>query len=276
MIDRQDSPHANPMYVADLGSHSIKLYRRLGDGVKMQKTHAWQVLKWPANGAYHHKVGIYLDELMSGLREGDGVVAVATAAFRNRMDLSTAARLACAERGIPLEILEHDSEAELLAKTINADPNLEGLIGVNVGCGSIQLAIGEQRHLLSVGIMDLTKRFLLDGLPSERLVADCTDWVVSQMPPWSGPFAYLGDELTYLMSFGVPVEEGWCHVSDFKHFANKLNSLPMDELMKRSPFDPGWMSGAIGSNCIVQALLRSFGTERFRPVNANIGHAVFI
>lgn len=242
----------------------------------LHRTFAWEIM----NRAPERSGPEFINEVFSSLLHdapSKEIVAVATAAFRRRPDLAESAFAVCEARGIPLEILGHESEAHLLQKTMESDLVLAGLFGVNVGGGSIQLYSADHgTELLSFGTLDLNEHFDLAGPPDDRRVEDCVSWLMGAMPAWNGEFAYLGEERTYLEHFGVPIRDGWCDRQAFERLSFGLATCELAELKARSPFDPGWMTGAVASNCIVLALFSLSTATRFRPLNANIGHAVFL
>lgn len=261
--------------VLDLGSHSAKLFERGPGGPKLRRTSTWEILRRPDVTADADFIDETIGALLDGSSPSDRVTAVATAAFRRRSSLARAARAACDRRGIRLRILDHGSEGELLVDTIRGDERTAGLIGVNIGGGSIQISAQDgEVTLLPFGALDLNDRFDLLGAPPHRRLAECIAWLIDKLPGWEGEFAYLGEERTYLERFAVPLMDGWCSAEAFRAFASRLGGMSTQELRTSSPFDPQWMIGSIASNCLVLALFDVTRAHRFRPVNADIGWAV--
>lgn len=263
----------NRSYLLDLGSHSVKLYRRDDDEeLLLLRTVTWRVLE---TAVEPENLAAILQSVLAEVDDFRTVQAVATAAFRRDVRLGAAITRLCEGLGISLEIIDQRAEALLLRAAVSSSGSGGDLDAINVGGGSIQIISGDgSEHLLPFGISDLNKRFGLAGPVSERRVQECQDFVVGELPAWLDEFWYTGGERTYLEHFGVPLSGLWCARSDFEPFADDLATWTGDRLRSRSPYDDGWMTGAVASNCIVLAGLKRNDLNKFAPADLNISHGV--
>lgn len=259
-------------YLLDLGSHSVKLYRRDDGELTLLRTLTWRVLESAVGPG---ELAAVLQSVLDDVCDVRSVQAVATAAFRQDRRLGDALTSVCERLGLSLRIIDQRAEADLLRAATASSGGVAGLDAINVGGGSIQIVSADGReHLLSFGISDLNRQFALTEAPDLRQVDQCRAFVVGRLPAWLGLFSYTGGERTYLDHFGVPVSGTWCARSDFEPFADGLAKWPEERLRARSPYDEGWMTGAVASNCIVLACLEVNDLDKFAPVDLNISHGV--
>jgi hypothetical protein len=264
-------------YVLDLGSHSVKVYRRpgpAGPAALLVDTVTWELLERRPGRA---QLGRHLDDVLAripGPRRT--VTAIGTAAVRRDPGLAEELHAVCSERGISYRTISQDDEARLIRLAAAEAGIPAGLHVVNAGGGSIQIVTGSRgvAHLLPFGISDLNRRFDLGAPPGARRAGECVEWVAGRLPALAGEFAYTGGEHTYLEHFGVELPDGRCSAAAFAGLADRLRLLPGGELEALSPFDPKWMHGAVASNCIVTACLARWGCDRFLPVDLNIAHGL--
>ncbi|WP_158612681.1 exopolyphosphatase [Frigoribacterium sp. PhB24] len=256
----------------DLGSHSVKLYRRVEGELTLEQTVTWQVME-SASGV--DQLAAVLASVLTDVPDMRSVEAVATAAFRQDHDLGEALSFACDRLGLRVKIIDQEAEAELLRLAVSTSSDAKGTDAINVGGGSIQIISRDGReHLLPFGISDLNKEFGLTDVPERRQIEACQTFVARQLPEWLGLFSYTGGERTYLEHFGVPMTNSWCSYRDFKAFADDMAAWEEKRLHANSPYDPRWMDGAVASNCIVLACLEQNDLDRFMPADLNIGHGV--
>jgi hypothetical protein len=259
-------------FILDVGSHSLKLYRRQG------MTQLVETVTWEPMADSEESAVATVGNLVKQIRESSPdapVTAFGTEVMRRNSALSDLAGKTLGELGIDFHVISQEVEAQLISQAVTDSGAAPGQDVINVGGGSIQIihSTGESR-LLQFGIVDLNEKFNLLGDPVDRNLAGCTEFILGELPKALGPFVYTGGELTYLLHFDVPLVDGRCHRNAFISLAQRLERLPVDQLMQDSPYDPKWMKGAIASNCIVRALLDRSGTEAFVPSDLNIGHGV--
>lgn len=260
-------------YFIDIGSRSIKLYRNCAEPIGFRLV---EVVNWdPLNSEVDRKsIRNRLECLLA--EQTDAVVCgVGTAAVRRSSQLACAVVGACRDLGIQYETISQEHEAELIRAACDDIAGTKDI--VNVGGGSIQIVLADGTFsLITFGISDLNESFRLLATPTDRQVTSCVDWVAGQLPSKAGPFLYSGGEKTYLERLYVPVAaDGMCRKSDFIDAAKWVAATDLASLEAISPFGPGWMRGAVASNCIVEAYLRQCGAEAFIASDINIADGVF-
>lgn len=260
-------------FILDVGSHSLKLYRR-EESTQLTKTVTWEPINEYSEGVSTSEVELILQKV----REDFPYVAVkafGTGLMRQIPELASKVHSCCREYGAEFDVISQETEAELIRKAVSVDGTLPDTAVVNVGGRSIQVVLpSSEIRLLSFGIVDLNEKFNLTDSPGSRDIPGCQDFLSSQLPHDIGEFVYTGGEATYLQHFEVPMAGGYCDRDVFLRFAEELARRTIDDLMRNSPFDPKWMKGAIASNCIVASLLEYSRVERFWPSEINIGHGV--
>lgn len=261
-------------YIIDIGSRSLKLYRMPCEGSEMlQVVH---VVNWDPIATQHtlHSVRSYLQQLLAAIQESGVVSAIGTAAMRRFEGLALATGEACGELGIHYATIDQVEEAELIR--LACREAAQELDIVNAGGGSIQIVKRDNSLcLLPFGMTDLNRDFCLNGPPADRQTASCIAWVTRQLPDDAGSFMYTGGECSYLAKLGVPMSgHGICRKDDFVRCARQIAMLEEAELESRSPFGPGWMLGAVASNCIVEAYLAKSCAEEFVASDINIAHGL--
>lgn len=89
------------------------------------------------------------------------------------------------------------------------------------------------------------------------------------------PFIYSGGELSYLLALGAEVGgDGRCTTAEFERVAAIVDATPNAGLERYSPFDPGWMRGAVASNAIVLACLQRAGVDHYFASDVNIADGI--
>lgn len=256
-------------FVIDCGSRSIKLHEARPGVVTLRATRSWD----PINDA---RTIERVDALLADLTKGLAVSAihvVGTAAARRDAGVAGAIELACRTRGWSYETLSQSSEADLILDAFGgpADRDI-----VNAGGGSIQIvrASGEA-VLLDFGISDLNARFGLGLEPADRQLDAARAFVRRALPAMDRPFIYSGGELSYLRAVGATVgDDGSCSAVEFERVATLVDTTPNAELVQFSPFDPGWMRGAVASNAIVLACLEEAAIDHYFASDVNIADGI--
>jgi hypothetical protein len=89
------------------------------------------------------------------------------------------------------------------------------------------------------------------------------------------PFVYSGGELRYLVAFGARVDgTGRCEAEEFLRLSAAVDVMGLEEMEERSPFDAGWVRGAVASNAIVKAMLIETGADHYYASDVNIGDGI--
>jgi hypothetical protein len=89
------------------------------------------------------------------------------------------------------------------------------------------------------------------------------------------PFIYSGGELSYLVAFGARVEaHGRCAADEFFRLAARVDAMELEEMEGLSPFDRGWVRGAVASNAIVKAMLLNSGADHYFASDVNIADGI--
>ncbi|QIB42665.1 exopolyphosphatase [Streptomyces aureoverticillatus] len=264
-------------FILDVGSHSLKLYRRLEKTQRIE-TQLVETVTWEPMGGAEEASAAVVENLVQNVRKSAPRVpmtAFGTEAMRRNATLARLAEATFDQLDVRFQIISQETEAHLIRRAAMATGAAAGQDIVNAGGGSIQIIRPEGApQLLRFGIVDLNEEFNLLGSPAHRDLTGCTEFLTHSLPEAMGSFMYTGGELTYLRHFGVPVRGGRCARDAFTTLAHRLEGLTVDQLMRDSPYDPKWMKGAIASNRIVMALLDRSGADAFVPSDLNIGHGV--
>lgn len=258
--------------VIDFGSRSIKVYAFNGTDLKIVFTHNWEpILCMPTADDLK---GV-LEDIKRAVPQAKTIEAIATEAARRSVDLSRIIESVCEFEGIRFEVISQTKEAELIHHAFLDDRMVNTDI-LNVGGGSIQIVRPNSEFvLIPFGISDLNSNFNLAGKPSERKFLECLAHIRSNLPKDLNAFVYTGGERTYLNAVGASINnQGQCLASEFRKISQKILSLQIDEMEMMSPFGKGWMTGAVASNCIVEASLDVSGSSFFYPSDQNIAHGL--
>lgn len=261
------------MRVLDIGSHSLKLYDSTGCGV-----HVVCKATWDPFVAGHDRAIAILEQFIIGSagdcrRQID--LAIGTAVLRSDHDLSRRVLGILSRLGIVATVISQEHEAELIRRAAHAHGCDPLATVVNVGGGSVQLAGPDGELLYPFGVVHLNDWFMLAGPVPTRDVDGCIDWLMQRLPRIDS-FIYTGGELTYLQHLDVPVVGGLCRRDDFEAVHETMRQLGPAELGALSPYDAGWMSGAVASNCFVVSLLRHNDLQHFAPSDLNISHGMIL
>jgi hypothetical protein len=258
--------------VIDFGSRSIKVYTFDGETLKIVFTHNWEpILGLPSA----KELGKVLEDIKRTILPIKNIEAIATEAARRSPELAALITNACHTEGINFQVISQAKEAELIqAAFLNS--RKENVDIFNVGGGSIQIVRPNNEFvLIPFGISDLNLNFNLVGAPSERKFSECLAHIKNALPKDLNTFVYTGGEVTYLNAVGAKINEhGQCLASEFTRMSRRILSLPIDEMEMMSPFGKGWMTGAVASNCIVEASLAKSRSPFFYPSDQNIAHGL--
>jgi hypothetical protein len=257
-------------FVIDCGSRSIKLHEAHRDTVSLQATCSWDPINDTANVA---RVGQLLADLTKDLPAVSAVHVVGTAAARRDPKVAAAIGNACTAFGWTYETLSHAGEAVLIR---DAFAGREDCDIINAGGGSIQIVHPDGSiELLGFGISDLNARFNLAGRAGGRRIEEASDFMRGELHSMWRPFIYSGGELSYLRAMGAAVGgDGRCGADEFMRIAASVDALELDALEALSPFDEGWMRGAVASNVIVRALLLESGVDHYYASDINIADGI--
>lgn len=257
-------------FVIDCGSRSIKLHEAGAGAVTLQATRSWDPINDAANIG---RISELLADLTKDLPAVSAIHVVGTAAARRDPLVATAIDAACRALGWTYETLTHASEASLIRQ---AFAGADGRDIVNVGGGSIQIVDPDGvDRLLDFGISDLNTRFGLARRPEERRLEDARGFVRAALPQVRRPFVYSGGELSYLRAFGARVApDGRCEAAEFFRVAAEIDAMELDTMERLSPFDGGWMRGAVASNAIVGAMLIAGGLDHYYASDVNIADGI--
>src|SRR5437899_4366538 len=122
--------------ILDLGSHSVKLYRRHRE-VEQIDVLTWELLeKEPSEIHFETHLQILLSKWnVSGSRTH----AIGTAAMRRNKSMEQSASRACRSLGIKYRTISQSEEAELIHRATRKENIPEDLYIINLGGGSIQI-----------------------------------------------------------------------------------------------------------------------------------------
>jgi hypothetical protein len=257
-------------YVIDCGSRSIKLHEADRDTVSLHATRSWDPINDTANVA---RVGQLLADLTKDLPAVSSIHVVGTAAARRDPKVASAIGEACASFGWTYETLSHAGEALLIRE---AFAGREDCDIINAGGGSIQIVRPDgSTELLDFGMSDLNARFDLAGWAGGRRIREACEFVRGELPSMRRPFIYSGGELSYLRAMGAAVGgDGRCGLAEFARVTAKVDAMELDALEAFSPFDEGWMRGAVASNVIVRAMLLASGADHYYASDINIADGI--
>jgi hypothetical protein len=257
-------------FVIDCGSRSIKLHEALPGRVSLAATRSWDPITDAQNV---ERVGELLADLTRGLPAVSTIHVVGTAAARRDVRVATAINEACSALGWTYETLSHQAEASLILDAFGGRSDCDI---VNVGGGSIQIVRPDgEPVLLPFGITDLNNRFGLTRIPRLRRLAAAVDFIAGELPAMHRPFIYSGGELSYLVSLSADVDEdGRCAADEFLRIASVVDRMEIEELERKSPFDAGWIRGAVASNAIVKACLAKSGVDHYYASDFNIADGI--
>lgn len=259
--------------IVDFGSRSIKIY--ISDCKERGRQTAsinWCPLE---PGTSDRDVEVALDDVRRHVsRTPSPVLAVGTAVARRSPRLKARIESFCAAQEWPYETLAQERELALVAQAFASAQT--GRDVLNAGGGSIQIACADGAHaMLRFGISDLNTRFALSEPPAHRRVDACISWLGDRLPRSRAPFVYTGGEATYLAAMNIPMgPDGRCEAQTFRALAQRLAAMEAEALEQLSPFGPRWMTGAIASNCIVLAALRTRELDHFFASDINVADGV--
>lgn len=257
-------------FVIDCGSRSIKLHEAAGGAVSLWATRSWDPINDARQAA---RVGELLADLTRDIPAISAIHVVGTAAARRDPGVAGAIATACRTMGWTYETLSHEAEAALIRSAFDGHA---GCDIINVGGGSIQIVEADGRvSLLGFGISDLNRLFALNALPEERMTDAAARFVGERLPALERPFIYSGGELSYLRKLGARLGEGGrCDAGEFARVAGLADAMSADDLVRVSPFDAAWSTGAVASNAIVRACLERCGAGFYYASDVNIADGI--
>jgi hypothetical protein len=257
-------------FVIDCGSRSMKLHEPGRGAVTLRGTQSWDPLN---EGTSDRLVRQLLRELTKDVPAAAGIHVVGTAAARRDPHLARAIDKACRSLGWSYETLSHASEARLILDALK--PGCDRDV-VNAGGGSIQIVRADgAADLIGFGISDLNRRFGLDGPVGCRRLEEACQFVWAALPRMPRPFVYSGGEQSYLLAFGARVDsEGRCGRDEFFRLAAAVDAMELAEMEALSPFDRGWVRGAVASNAIVKAMLMTSAADHYYASDVNIADGI--
>jgi hypothetical protein len=257
-------------FVIDCGSRSIKLHRAGAGGVTLLAMRSWDPLR---DGGSVRRVGTLLSDLAQALPSRSAVHVVGTAAARRDTQVAAAIAGAAQALGWSYETLSHRAEADLILDAFGRRRDCDI---VNAGGGSIQLVHSSGAvALLGFGISDLNRLHGLDLPPAGRRPQAAVEHVLGHLPAMSATFVYTGGEFSYLRALGAAIAgDGSCAASEFLRVAEIADGMDFATLERLSPFDAGWMSGAVASNAIMRACLVRSGAAHYYASDINIGDGI--
>lgn len=262
-------------FILDIVSRTIKLHGLDISTGEVTNLHniTWDILSISPS---LETVTRCIEESLTPLGRSSGrLKAIGTEAMRRNSALADLVAEACSKLQIDYSTISQELEAEFISRAARRHGISDGYDVVNAGGGSLQIVrlLEQQIRLMGIGITDLNLRFNLNSAPHRREITNCVEWLEAQIKQRPRVIAYTGGERSYLEYFRVPLEpDGHCLYGNFEAFAQEIGQQPNDWLIKHSPFDPKWMTGAVASNCIVLAFMNSSGAEGFLPSDLNIGH----
>ncbi|HHY50291.1 MAG TPA: exopolyphosphatase [Alphaproteobacteria bacterium] len=258
------------LFVIDCGSRSIKLHEASGGSVTLAAMRSWDPI---GDAGALGRVGELFAELTQDVPRTARVHVVGTAAARRDHGVAEALGQVCRALGWSYQTLTHASEAELIRDAFGAPRDRDI---VNAGGGSIEIVRPKGAAvLLDFGITDLNRRFGLMEEPARREVAAARAFVRDALPALERPFIYSGGELSYLRALGARIgPDGRCDAAEFERIASRVDGLDNARLETLSPFDPGWMHGAVASNAIVAACLAKSGLDHYYASDVNIADGI--
>ena len=257
-------------FVIDCGSRSIKLHETRPGAVSLWATRSWDPIGETQSLT---RLGELFVDLTRQVPPSGRVHVVGTAAARRDPGVADAIRSVCLELGWSYETLSHAAEADLIRAAFGSEAARDI---INVGGGSIQIVppSGEP-VLLGFGISDLNRDFGLGRAPDLRRVEAARAFVAEALPAMPRTFIYSGGELSYLRAMGARIDaDGRCSAAEFVRVADEVDATDYDALELRSPFDPGWIRGAVASNVIVRACLERSGVDHYFASDINIADGV--
>ena len=260
--------------IIDFGSRSIKVYQLSQQVVSNVLTHSWDpITRIPAS----EELDSILQVIKNSIDPNATISAIATEAARRSGSFRNSLKAACNRWNIEYKTITQQYEAELIRHAFSyqivADEKADI---INVGGGSIQIVQSDNSFtLLPFGISDLNAQFNLAARPEERAYQESINFIIESLPHNLKCFIYTGGELTYLKAVGGKVaKSGRCFENEFKRISNKILKMEIGQMEKISPFDKGWMTGAVASNAIVEAFFKKSGSEYFYPSDQNISHGL--
>lgn len=290
-------------YLLDIGSHSIKLYKK---NFSVQATQIEKI-------SYNYKINysdlqkpIHLceedEELLLKnliyLRDKFGLTKFntsiyATGLYRDIKDLETVIADIYEETGLYFNVISQELEAHYMAPIIrNFEDNLGNTILINIGGSSTEILLHKrdhakiERHLLSIG----TNTILREKFPtinqanSVEMLDEIVEYLSTHIPATTIEFdtaIYTGGELSFMTLLGYPLifnhifyDSNHPKVISAEEYYLYNTSLfskwTIDDLHKLMPENPKWMDGARACSAIAESIFKTYKVKTIIPSDLNL------
>jgi exopolyphosphatase/guanosine-5'-triphosphate,3'-diphosphate pyrophosphatase len=155
--------------------------------------------------------------------------------------------------GFETRLLSGYEEAELTLRGVG--PTGAGTLVVDVGGGSTELILGQQRSSIAVGSVRLTERFLRSDPPAPAELEEASLYVRSVLPPLEAERAVGVAGTVYQLQLLA----GELDAETVERELGRLASLSAAERAALPAMDPGRAPVIVGGALVVREVLRRYG-----------------
>jgi|WetSurMetagenome_2_1015567.scaffolds.fasta_scaffold166003_2 exopolyphosphatase / guanosine-5'-triphosphate,3'-diphosphate pyrophosphatase len=270
--------------IIDIGTNTILCLKAASDGEQINII---------SDQRYHYRAGSRLDETgnispeykknlrlallsaVASIKDCAFIKIVATEVFRRPNDGLAFSKELSAEIGLPIEIIDHQREAELSFKgAIEGFKDFAGRIGViDIGGGSTELAIGEDSQLLAwlgikIGAVAISEAVGYEA-PLKNYIAYAQDTFgysnfMELLTPLPYKILIVGGTAVAIAGLMAEIREfkperlqGWeIEANSLNQLIGQLATMNIDKRRNLMAFDPQRVDIIVGGAAIVYAFMK--------------------
>ncbi len=200
------------------------------------------------------------------------------------------------ETGLKLEVLSKENEASYVANAVfeSFEEKEKDMVVINAGGGSTEIVLRFKGNVdvfsLPIGISDLNEKFVKEYPIDDGKYNEMKEFIkknvfenIKDILKFK-TMVYTGGELEYMLITGFPLQDfegSFSHPKqlnkeNFDKYASKMREMSLEKIQSFMPENPGWMSGAIASNTLLEVLSDVFEVEIIIPSNKNVNDGILL
>lgn len=291
------------MYLIDVGSSTIKVYRQVEETAALITTKSIDFCSGFSpdsglSGSSKHQMFSFFESLISQFNlDRTNTKIFATGIFRDILNRREFVWEFYIHTHLFFNIISHDLEAFYLEKIwerISAYKST--FLVINIGGKTTEL-LGYQdgkiveRELLSIGVGIIREKYpAIDEQYGGESLDEIVKFVTDQLPKEHSQYntaIYTGRELTYMQLAGyhlslnteIPDEKHPVSIGLEAYIENNHNifyNKSLADLQGLMPEDPKWMNGARACSAIAQAIFNCYGVKTIIPSDSDLIDGVMI
>jgi len=293
----------NQKYLVDIGSSTIKVYKKGNDILELIRTQTFDFKKDFIKGgdiSNDNKLQLYnfFKEICKAYNLNKANTKLfATGLFREIGNTEKFVSDFYLATGLYFNIISHELEAFYLEKAwLGKCNNANDTLVINIGGKTTELifyknGVVNKKELLSIGVGTVLKKYpsineSYSPIPLSKIVEEIT----CELPTFDNTPSiaiYTGGELNYMKLARYPLQKNrffidskhpYCiSIQNYCDFNEKVFSqIHLEQLRDLMPDNPNWMNGARACSALAQAICTKYSIKNIIPSDSNIIDGVII